>query len=226
VFYTFAFSPILQSSGGDLIDRHTYQTAKGVLDGPESVSAMKRMQRWFQKGWADPHPTDDNEFISGKAALSWVGHWSYPRYADALGVDLVLLPMPDFGHGPKTGAGAWMFSISSSCRNPDGAWALLRYSLRRDKILRWTTMHPGVPARKSALAQAPLYQRGGALNLYVQQTQRGWATPRPITPAYTTITLAFAEAVDDIIKGADVQGELTKAAERIDRDIRTHGGYQ
>jgi len=225
-FFTFAFSPILQSSGGDLIDRHTYRSAKGVLDGPQSVAAMTRMQSWIKKGWVDPHPPDDNAFISGQAALSWVGHWSYARYADALGDDLVLLPLPDFGRGPKTGAGAWMFSISSSCRNPTGAWALLRYTLRRDKILRWTSMHTGIPARKSTLATSPLFRPGGPLNLYVQQTKRGWAIARPITPAYTAITSAFAEAVDDIIKGADVQHELTKAADRIDQDIRTHGGYQ
>jgi multiple sugar transport system substrate-binding protein len=225
-FFTFAFSPILQSMGGDLIDRRTYLTARGVLDGPRSVAAMKRLQSWFQRGWANPRPADDLVFVSGKAALSWVGHWSYSRYARALGQDLVLLPMPDFGHGPRTGLGAWTFSICSSCRNPDAAWALLQHTLRRDTILRWTTLHPGVPARKSALAQAPLFAPGGALHLYVQQAQRGWSVPRPITPAYTAITAAFAEAADEIIKGADVQAELTKAADRIDHDIRAHHGYR
>jgi multiple sugar transport system substrate-binding protein len=225
-FYTFAFSPILQSMGGDLIDRRTYQSAKGVLDGPQSVAAMKRLQSWFQKGWVNPRPADDDDFTSGRAALSWVGHWAYARYAGALGKDLVLLPMPDLGRGPKTGLGAWTFSVCSSCRDPAGAWALLRYILRRDKILRWTALHSGVPARKSALAQSPLYAPGGALNIYVQQAQRGWPVPRPITPAYAAITAAFAEAVDDIIKGGDVQTELTNAADKIDQDIRTHLGYQ
>jgi multiple sugar transport system substrate-binding protein len=225
-FFTFAFSPILQSGGGDLIDRRTYESAKGVLDGPRSVAAMTRFQRWFQKGWANPRPADDDDFTSGKAALSWVGHWAYAKYADALGDDLVLLPMPDFGHGPKTGLGAWTFSISSSCRDPAGAWELLRYTLRRDKILRWTSLHSGVPARRSALARSPLFRRGGALNLYVQQAERGWPVSRPITPAYAVITVAFAEAVDGIIKGADVQTALTSAAEKIDQDIRAHRGYQ
>jgi multiple sugar transport system substrate-binding protein len=224
-FYTFAFSPILQSSGGDLIDRRRHRS-KGVLDGPQSVAAMTRFQSWFRKGWADPHPTDDNEFITGKAALSWVGHWSYIRYADALGSDLVLLPLPDFGHGPKTGGGSWMFAISSSCRDPAGAWALLRYTIRRDRILRLTAMHPGMPARKSALARSALHQPGGALSLYVQQAKRGWPVLRPVTPAYATITIAFAEAVDNIVKGGDVRDALAKAAVKIDEDIDAHRGYQ
>jgi multiple sugar transport system substrate-binding protein len=225
-FFTFAFSPILQSMGGDLIDRRTYAAARGVLDGPRSVAAMTRLQRWFQKGWANARPADDQAFTSRKAALSWVGHWAYTRYAEALGDDLVLLPMPDFGEGPKTGLGAWTFAICNSCRDPEAAWALLRYTLRRDNILRWTSLHAGVPARRSALALAPLYAPGGALHVYVQQAQRGWPVPRPITPAYAVITAAFAEAVDAIIKGANVQRALTKAARRIDEDIRAHGGYR
>jgi multiple sugar transport system substrate-binding protein len=224
-WFTYGFSPILQSFGGDLIDRNTYQSAKGVLDGPQSIAAMTRFQSWFQKGWANPNPAGDTDFPEGKAALSWVGHWIYGTYADALGDDLVVIPMPDFGTGPKTGLGTWNFGIPSSCQNPEGSWALLEYMLRPDKILRWTSIHPGVPARKSALTQSELYKPGGPLNVYVQQIEAGWAVPRPLTPAYAVITKAFAEAVDNIIRGADVQTELTKAAEKIDQDIQAHSGY-
>jgi multiple sugar transport system substrate-binding protein len=172
-FFTFAFSPILQSMGGDLIDRRTYAAARGVLDGPQSVAAMTRLQRWFQKGWANPRPTDDEAFTSRKAALSWVGHWAYTRYAEALGDDLVLLPMPDFGQGPKTGLGAWTFAICHSCRDPEAAWALLRHTLRRDNILRWTSLHAGVPAPVRAGAgaavctgrRAPRLRAAGAAGL-------------------------------------------------------------
>lgn len=225
-FYTFGFSPIVQSFGGDLIDRKTYQSAKGVLDGPESVAALQRFQSWFQKGWANPRPSGDDDFYgSRKAALSWVGHWIYSKHIEALGEDLVLIPMPDFGQGPKTGMGTWNWGISSTCRNPEGAWIFLEYMLQPDKVLRWTNLHPGVPARKSALAQSVLYKSGGPLQVYVQQIEAGWAVPRPATPAYAAITKAFAEAVEQIIQGADVQAELTKAAEKIDQDIQAHQGY-
>jgi multiple sugar transport system substrate-binding protein len=49
--------------------------------------------------------------------------------------------------------------------------------------------------------------------------------PRPITPAYATISKEFAKAVDNIINGADVQAELSQAAQVIDQDIRDHDGY-
>jgi hypothetical protein len=46
-YYSYAFAPILQGFGGDLIDRTAQASARGVLDGPESVAAMKRFQSWF-----------------------------------------------------------------------------------------------------------------------------------------------------------------------------------
>ena len=53
----------------------------------------------------------------------------------------------------------------------------------------------------------------------------GIAEPRPITPAYPTITSAFAEAVVNIAAGADVKGELDKAVQKIDQDIKDNQGY-
>jgi len=48
---------------------------------------------------------------------------------------------------------------------------------------------------------------------------------RPMTPAYPTITNAFAEAVQNIINGADVKVELDKAVQKIDQDIEDNQGY-
>lgn len=78
-WFTYAFSPILWSAGGGLIDRDGYDAADGVLNGPASVSAMERLRGWFQKGYVDPN-LDDAAFTGGRVALSWVGHWEYGRY--------------------------------------------------------------------------------------------------------------------------------------------------
>lgn len=224
-FYTYGYSPILQSFGGDLIDRQNYQHASGVLDGSQSVEAMMHFQSWFENGWAS-QPIADNEFYSSKTvALSWVGHWMYNPYAEGLGQDMVLLPMPDFGYGPKTGMGSWSWGITSNCQDPAGAWAFIEYLLSPEEILRMTDANGAVPARQSALAQSTLYGETGPLRLFVQQLESGWAVPRPITPAYATISTTFAKAVENILNGADVQAELTQAALEIDQDIEDHQGY-
>jgi multiple sugar transport system substrate-binding protein len=88
-----------------------------------------------------------------------------------------------------------------------------------------TDANGAVPARQSALAQSKLYSETGPLRLFVQQLESDRAVPAPNTPAYVVISKAFSEAVDNIINGADVQTELSRAAQKIDQDIKDHQGY-
>jgi multiple sugar transport system substrate-binding protein len=225
-FFTYGFAPILQSFGGDLIDRSNYQKASGVLDGPQAVEAMQRFQSWFDKGWVDKSAdTDDDFYGTKKAALAWVGHWMYRPHADGLGEDLLVLPMPDFGRGPKTGMGSWSWGITSNCHDPIGAWTFIEHLVSPQEIIRMTDRNGAVPARQSALEQSSLYSETGPLRLLAQQLQSDRAIPSPNTPAYTVISKAFAEAVDNIINGADVKSELARAAETIDQNISAHNGY-
>ena len=223
--YSYAFSPILQGFGGDLIDRSTYGSARGVLDGPQSVSAMTRFQYWFKRGWSRAVFDRNSDFAEGKTALSWTGHWKYGDYHKALGKDLILLPLPNFGHGIKTGMGAWGWGITSACPNPAGAWAFLAYLMSAKEILRVTNVNGALPARKSALVQSSLHGARGPLHIFAQQIMTGAGVPRPVTPAYGTISKAFSEAVSAIIAGQDVQMALSRAAAAIDQDIADNHGY-
>lgn len=225
-WYSYGFSPILQSFGGDLINRTDYMSADGVLNGPEAVEAMEFFQSLFEEGYANPAPAGDEDFyISKITALSWVGHWMWGPHSENLGDDLVLIPMPKLGDKAVTGMGSWNWGLTSSCGNPDEAWEFLEYLISPEEILHMTNANGAVPARKSAIAQSDLYAEGGPLNLFVQQLEGGVAVPRPVTPAYPVITEVFAAAVQNIVTGADVQTELDKAVEQIDQDIEDNQGY-
>jgi multiple sugar transport system substrate-binding protein len=225
-WFTYGFSPILQSFGGDLIDRSDFQSAEGVLNGPDAVAAMEWFQSLFEDGYANAEPAGDECFYGSKTcALSWVGHWMWGPHSEGLGDDLVLIPMPILGEEPVTGMGSWNWGITESCENPDGAWNFLEYLIQADQILRMTNANGAVPARVSAINDSELYGEGGPLNIFVQQLQGGVAVARPATPAYPVITSAFAEAVNNIVTGADVQGELDEAVSTIDQDIEDNQGY-
>jgi multiple sugar transport system substrate-binding protein len=64
------------------------------------------------------------------------------------------------------------------------------------------------------------------LHLYLQQTEAGYAMPRPITPAYPTISRAFSTAFVNIIQGAEAQAELDWAVEQIEQHIEVNDGYR
>ncbi len=223
-WFTYGFSPILQSFGGDLIDRKTWK-AKGTLDSPKSISAMSMLQSWVNKGWVVPASAGDDAFYGAKsAALAYVGMWMWVPHKQGLEDDLILLPMPRFGDRAATGMGSWCWGISPTTENPEAAWKFLEFLLQPDQILRMTDVNGAPPSRLSAIERSLPYGPGGAMNIYGQQLQT-IAVPRPVHPAYPMITSAFAEALKNIVAGGDVAGELAKAAAKIDQDIEDNEGY-
>lgn len=215
-FTSFAFLPLLAGFGADLIDRAGSGLASGTLDGPAAVDAMRRLQDWIGRGWVSATTQFDGRFERGRRALLWSGHWQFRDLERALGRDLILLPLPDFGRGLKTGIGSWGWAIASTCRDPEAAWAFLSHLMSVPEIQRMTAANGAVPARRSALAGSPLYAPGGPLALYPAQLSAGAGLPRPATPDYAVVTSTFADSFERIVQGVDVQLELTHAARTID----------
>jgi multiple sugar transport system substrate-binding protein len=226
-WFSYAFDPIIWSAGGDVIDRSDYQTADGALNSPEVVEALTRFQTWVDEGLVDKDAADDSNFLTKASPISWVGHWMYQGYAEAAGDDLVVLPLPDFGTGSKTGMGSWAWGMTPSAEDPDAAWAVIEYLMSDEIIGEITSVNGAVPGTSSAIAQSELYAPGGPLELFVAQLQAApeVAVPRPVTPAYPTITKTMTTTIDDIIQGADVQESLDAAVEAIDDDIEANEGY-
>jgi len=223
-WFTYAFSPLLNSAGGDLIDRKDFLTSSGVLNGSASVAAMKQLRSWIQSGYVDPN-VDDGAFTSGRVALSWVGHWEYPRYAKAAGDDLIVLPLPNFGQGSRTGQGSWVWGMTARGEHAAAA-SFLKFLLQTDEVLAMAGVNGAVPATRSAIARSKLYRTDGPLHLFVEQLTGGYAVTRPQTPAYPVITSAFQAAFMDIRNNGDVQAALDKAAAVINQDIADNKGYR
>ncbi|MEU6194444.1 sugar ABC transporter substrate-binding protein [Streptomyces sp. NPDC047061] len=227
---TYGFSPIVWSAGGSLLKNGK---AEGALDSASVVSALKTFQSW--KSDVDPN-TDGNAFAKGRVALSWVGHWMYPTYSKALGSDLVVLPLPDFGNGTKTGQGSWAWGIGADSKNGKAAGAFLDYLLNDTNVTAMTTANGAPPATKTALAASALYKKGGPLERFADQLDKPCgdsdittscvAVTRPVTAGYPTVTAKFSEALNSIYGGADPKSALQKAARAIDQDFSDNDGYQ
>jgi multiple sugar transport system substrate-binding protein len=225
-WYSYAFSPIVQAFGGGLIDRSDYRSADGVLNGDGAVEAMQWFQNLFEDGYANPAPAGDDSFYGSKtAALSYVGHWMKTPHIEGLGKEnLVLIPIFEGPEEHVTGMGSWNWGITSNADNPEAVWTFMEFLLSPEEILRMTDGNGAIPARKSALEQREEYQPGGFLYVFVEQLNN-IALPRPQTPAYPTITSAFAEAVQNIVNGADVKEQLDKAVEEINQDLEDNNYY-
>jgi len=224
-WFTYGFSPIIQSMGGDLINRQTWQ-AKGTLDGDASVNAMTHLQNWVKLGYVVPASAGDDAFYGKKtAALSFVGHWMWPAHSKGLGDDLVLIPMPKWGDKQLTGNGGWCWGVTKNAKEPKVVGELIAYLLSDPVLGPFMESQGGPPGTKSVTAASKLYGQGGKLQVYADQLSQGIGFPRPVHPAYPVITASFAQAVADIVDGKDVKASLSKAAADIDQNIADNKGY-
>jgi multiple sugar transport system substrate-binding protein len=227
-WYPYAFSPMLQSFGGDIIDRSTYLTAEGALNGPDAVAFGEWWQSLFTRKLAPGTSQDsaDREtgFIDGKYALQWNGNWAAVPALEAFGDDLLFLPAPDFGHGSKIGAGSWQFGISSKSQHQDGANAFIQFAIQDKYLAAFSDGIGLVPATLSAAAMTKNYAPGGPLAGFFDLSDKQ-ALIRPPTPAYLSAALTFEKAIADITNGADVVTALDAAVDEINADIEANNSY-
>lgn len=224
-WWPYAYSPMLQSAGGDLIDRDTMLTADGTLNGPEAARFFTWFQEAFEQGHASNSGTIGNEeFNADEVALSYTGVWNALDSLDAVGDDLLILPPPDLGTGPKIGGGSWQWGISSTCDSPEGARAYLEFSFQDEYVTAFSDKQIVIPATEGAVEASEHFGPDGDLRPFVELSQE-FAVLRPQTPAYPVISSTFEKAGKDIMNGADVQSTLDGAVAEIDANIQSNDGY-
>lgn len=227
-WYPYAFSPFLQSFGGDIVDRSTYQTAEGVLNGDAAIAFGEWWQKLFTDGYApgtSQDPADrDTGFINGKYAFQWNGNWAAVATMEGGVDDVLFLPAPDFGHGPKIGAASWQFGVSTSCESPEGAAAFIKYATQDKYLAAFSDALGLAPATASAAAMTENYKEGGPLAVFYGLS-KAQAVLRPVTPGYVVEAKVFEKALADIANGADVADTLDAAVDEINADIEKNNGY-
>ncbi|MGW1819166.1 ABC transporter substrate-binding protein [Streptomyces sp. NPDC002125] len=225
-WWSYGYSPQLQSFGGDLIDRGDYKSASGTLDGKAAVD----WATWFQslvakdymakKSGADPN----KDFLAGKSAIQWDGSWNAAKNAEKLGDDLAIIPPVDFGNGPKIGGASWQWAMSSTCSNKTGAQEWLKFSRQTKYFTEYAKATSTIPATEAAAQQIADYQPGGKFEV-LAEFAREYAMVRPATPAYPYISTEFEKAAKDVLAGADPQKALGQAAKDIDSNLKTNNYY-
>lgn len=227
-WYPYAFSPFLQSFGGDIVDRSTYQTAEGALNGDAAIAFGEWWQSLFTEGYApgtSQDPADrDTGFINGDYAFSWNGNWAAVATIDGGVDDVVFLPAPDFGNGSTIGAASWQFAVSSETDNPEGAAAFIEFALQDQYLAAFSDGIGLIPSTPAAAEMTDTYKEGGPLNVFYSLSEEQGLV-RPVSPGYVVAAKEFEKALADIANGADVIDTLDAAVDLIDSDIANNGGY-
>jgi multiple sugar transport system substrate-binding protein len=227
-WYPYAFGPLMASAGGDIVNRDGYKTADGAINGEGAVKFAKWWQSVFARKLAPGTSQDgadrDSGFVNGKYALSWNGNWAALGIIDKFKDDVVFLPAPDFGTGPKIGAASWQFGVAASSKNQEGANKFIEFALQ-DKYL--TAFSDGIgliPPTPESAAASKNYKTGGPMEVFYSLSAKQ-AMLRPVYPGYAVGAKVFEKALSDIANGAEVEATLDAAADEITKDIEKNGGY-
>lgn len=221
---SYAFSPWLQSAGADLLDRGNYLRVDGVLNNHGALEVARYYARLFKDRLAERNPADDRAFEQGRALFHYTGSWKAKDYEGLFGDDLVVMPPPDFGHGPRVGAGSWQWAISRDCRHPQGAAAFLAHLIGTPEMAELSRATGLVPVSREAAALTEHYREGGPWRIYFDFAQR-YAVPRPATPAYPAISAVFEKTLSDLRGGKEPAEALDEAVEAIEHNIARNNGY-
>jgi multiple sugar transport system substrate-binding protein len=226
-WWPYAYSPMLQSFGGDLINRNDYKSADGVLNGPKAIE----WATWFRglvtngyvplKSGADPA----KDFINGKSAILYNGTWTAVDTRKAFGKDTLFLPPPDLGTGPKIGGASWQWGISTNCSDPAGAMDYMKFAAQDKYVASVARDTNNIPATDAAAAQVEGYGPGGENQVFREYSKK-FAVLRPVTPGYPFIATEFTKTAQDILNGADPQTALDQAVKDIDANQKSNGYFQ
>lgn len=224
-WWTYAFAPMLQSFGGDLIDPATRRTAEGALNGNDALRFGQWFQNLFDKELVNRMEPDEYGFVSGRSAMVYTGNWWTPDFRKAAGDDLLVLPPPDFGHGAVIGGGSWQWAISRTCPHADGAGAFISFLMQPREIAAMSDAIGLIPATAAGAALSRDYGPNGQNRIFYELSLK-FARQRPETPAFTGISNAFYRASRDIMDGKDVHDALDDAVDDIDVSLADSGGAQ
>lgn len=228
-WYAYAFAPILQSFGGDLVNRNGYQTADSTLNGTDGRAFATWMRDLVTQGYISSKGGSDTalDFVNNKSALLYGGIWSmstFKKYAKDYD-DIVVMPMTDFGHGSVTGGGSWTVGMTRSCANKEAAQDYIRFSLQDKHIANMAKAGMNIPTTEGAQRLVPEFSDGGDMQIFTDISKR-YVKMRPETPAYNFISTEFRKTIGDIMNGADVNTWLDKAVNHIDSNIQGADGYR
>ncbi len=227
-WYSYAFGPFLQSHGGDLLNVSAPKS-NGVLNGPAGVEFGNWWQSLFTRkltpGTSQDGADRETGFLDGKYAMQWNGNWAALPAVKKFGDDLVFLPAPDFGKGPKIGAASWQFGVSATTKHAKGANAFIAFALKDKYLAAFSDGIGLIPSTPAAAAMTKNYVKGGPMEVFFALSARQ-ATLRASTPGYSAASGEFEKALSDIANGGKVIDALDNAADAIDTDLKKNNNYR
>ncbi|MEO8609337.1 MAG: sugar ABC transporter substrate-binding protein [Chloroflexota bacterium] len=215
------WSEAIWEYGGEVISPDYTKTLLGDEKAAQAWNYIADMVL-TDKSVPDPDQSaqfGNDPFAAGVAAMTTIGHWVVPEYAQ-LGFKWDVAPMPAGPEGRVTSVNSAGFVIAKDSKNPDAAWEFVKYATGQAGQSRLAELGFAIPVLQSvAESSTYLEQKSAPINHKVFLDALEYARPKPSFKGYDEWATAVGDGlykawIGDMSIG-DALTEIVPAADEI-----------
>jgi multiple sugar transport system substrate-binding protein len=207
------YSEAIWSYGGDILNAdHT----KTLLGEPKARQAWQLL---YDMTFVDKSVPDSNTsgqyggdtFLAGVTAMTPLGHWVVPGYADA-NLKFDAAPMPKGPAGRFTSVNSAGFVIANGTKHPAEAFAFLKFVLSNAGQTRLAELGFACPVLKS-IAESPVFLKQKIdINQQVFLDALQYAHIKPVFKGYDEWASAVGDGMAPVWRG---EADLNKTLDEV-----------
>jgi len=206
--------------GGDIINAdHT----KTLVSEPKALEAWQLFHdmMFVDKSWPDSTTAGEyggDPFLAGVAAMTPIGHWAVPGYLEA-NFKWDVAPMPKGPAGQATSVNSAGFVVGKDSKNPDAAFAFLKYVLSEPAQKHLAELGFACPVLKSVAESDAFLKQKAPIDQKIFLDSLAFARMKPVFKGYDEWSSAIGDGMATIWTGETELGptldEAVKAADDV-----------
>jgi len=218
------WSEAIWAYGGDIINADHTQTLIGEPKAREAWQLFHDMM-FVDKSW--PNSTTAGEyggdpFLAGVAAMTTIGHWAVPGYAE-VNFKWDVAPMPKGPAGQATSVNSAGFVIGKSSKNPEAAFEFLKYVLSEPAQKRLAELGFALPVLKSVAESDAFLKQDLAIDQKVFLDSLAFARMKPVFKGYDEWSSSIGDGMAGIWTGeAELEPTMEEAIKAADEVLASN----
>jgi multiple sugar transport system substrate-binding protein len=212
------WSEAIWAYGGDIINADHTKTLVGEPKARQAWQLFHDMM-FTDKSWPDSTTAGEyggDPFLAGVAAMTTIGHWAVPGYAEVK-FKWDVAPMPKGPAGQATSVNSAGFVVGKSSKNPDAAFEFLKYVLSEPAQKRLAELGFACPVLKSVAESDSFLKQSTQIDQKVFLDSLAFAHMKPVFKGYDEWSSAIGDGMAGIWTGeAELDPTLDEAVKAAD----------
>jgi multiple sugar transport system substrate-binding protein len=212
------WSEAIWANGGDIVNADHTKTLVGEPQARKAWQYFYDMM-FTDKSW--PNSTTAQEyggdpFLAGAAAMTTIGHWAVPGYAET-SFKWDVAPMPTGPSGKATSVNSAGFVVAKDSKQPDAAFEFLKYVVSEPAQTRLAELGFAIPVLKSVAESDAYLKQSTPIDHKVFLDSLAFAHMKPVFKGYDEWSSAIGDGMTAIWTGdAPLDPTLDAAVQAAD----------